>query len=151
MPAADEGSPISERPDAVNPFGASASAAGEPAMPDVDAPLDDETGAAEASETGHADQSAATPDSEDAAGAAPLIQGPAMTPTARQKLAEARKGRSRVRFLIIALVLVIVAAVAVSFIRQPDGLNDALRNVPGLDEGGSDGGAAGENTGADPG
>lgn len=74
----------------------------------------------------------------DADPALPLL-GSTITPNARQKLAEARKGRSRVRFLVIALALMIVVVVAVSFIKGADGPNDALRNVPGLDEGNAGG------------
>lgn len=79
------------------------------------------------------------------AGPAPPLLGSTITPNARQKLAEARKGRSRVRFLVIALALMIVAVVAVSFIKGTDGLNDALRNVPGLDEGNAGDGIIDEN------
>lgn len=103
-----------------------------------------DTGAtAESSVAGKTDGGGDGDEAEGASGAAdtgsdarpvPPLLGSTMTPNARQKLAEARKGRSRVRFLVIALVLMVVAALAVSFIRRHDSLNDALRMVPGLDE-----------------
>lgn len=94
-----------------------------------------ENGGGEAAETGEADQAGTETGAGNGASPPPPLLGTTITPNARQKLAEARKGRSRVRFLIIALALMIVAVVAVSFITGSDGLDDALRNVPGLDDG----------------
>lgn len=145
IPATGESPPESERLDTGNPFGRPAPAGSQPPAGDSGPPppAGDPPAGEGMNQTAGPDQA---PGAEVPAGAASPIQGSVMTPNARQKLAAARKGRSRVRFLVIALVLMVVAAVAVSFIRQPDGLNDALRTIPGLNEGGP---ADIENTGTD--
>lgn len=108
-----------------------------PRHPD-DVNQNSETGIGNAGTTDQADRPA---------GPAPSMLATGLTPHARQKLQEARKGRSRVRFLLIALVLMIVVVVAVSFIKRPDGLNPALWKVPPLNEGSAGDSGAGENAG----